>query len=569
MTKIVIVGGVAGGASAAARARRMSETAQIIMLERGEFVSFANCGLPYHIGGDITSRSALLLQTPESFKKRFNVDVRVFNEVVSVDAAKKTLQIKNLLTDESYEESYDKLLLSPGASPVKPPISGINNPHVFTLRNVADMDAIIAALIAQKPQHATVVGGGFIGLEMVEALHQRGIRTSLLELSPQVMAPVDPEMANILHRELLNKGVDLRLNTGLTAVDSCDALPAEPEATGAYDQPTAHQPTLKLSLSSGQSLTTDMVIMAVGVKPETMLASSAGVALGERGGIKVDSRMCTSDPDIYAVGDAVETPEFVTGAAALVPLAGPANRQGRIAADNMLGLDKHYSRTQGTAICKLFDLAIASTGLNEKALKRLQQPYEKIYVHTASHAGYYPGATPVTLKLLFDPKTGQILGAQAAGMDGIDKRIDVLAVAQRAGMSVRDLQDLELTYAPPFGSARDVVNQAGMVATNVLDGDEELCHSEEVAQPSAEQLILDVRNPPELVNAGAFPQALNIPLDQLRQRLDELPKDKELLVACQVGLRGHVAYRMLCQHGFKARNLTGGFKTFQMVMAKF
>ncbi|MDF0535805.1 FAD-dependent oxidoreductase [Shewanella sp. A32] len=569
MTKIVIVGGVAGGASAAARARRMSETAQIIMLERGEFVSFANCGLPYHIGGDIVSRDALLLQTPESFKKRFNVDVRIFNEVLSVDAVTKKLQVKNVLTGQTYEESYDKLLLSPGASPIKPPIPGINNPHVFTLRNIADMDAIIAALVAHKPQHATVVGGGFIGLEMVEALHQRGVRTTLLELAPQVMAPVDPEMANLLHRELLNNGVDLRLNTGLTAVESLDSLPAEPEAVDAYDQPTPHHALLSLSLSSAQTLATDLVILAVGVKPEVALANSAGIALGERGGIKVDSGMCTSDPDIYAVGDAVETPDFVTGNPALVPLAGPANRQGRIAADNMLGMDKQYHRTQGTAICKLFDLAIASTGLNEKTLKRLQLPYQKVYVHTASHAGYYPGAHPVTLKLLFDPDNGKILGAQAAGMDGIDKRIDVLAVAQRAGMTVRDLQDLELTYAPPFGSARDVVNQAGMVATNVLDGDEHVCHSEDVAHPTADQLVLDVRNPPELVNVGAFPAAVNIPVDQLRQRMNELPKDKEILVACQVGLRGHVAYRMLQQNGFNVRNLTGGYKTFQMTMAKF
>ncbi|MCL1074772.1 FAD-dependent oxidoreductase [Shewanella dokdonensis] len=569
MTKIVIVGGVAGGASAAARARRMSETAQIIMLERGEFVSFANCGLPYHIGGDITARDALLLQTPESFKKRFDVDVRVFNEVLSVDSAHKKLQVKNLLTGDSYEESYDKLLLSPGAAPVKPPIPGINNPHVFTLRNIADMDTIIAALAAHKPQHATVVGGGFIGLEMVEALHQRGIRISLLELASQVMAPVDAEMANVLHRELLNKGIELRLSTGLSEVNSHSSLPSEPEATDVYDKPSSHHSALALTLSSGQTLITDMVIMAVGVKPEVSLANSAGLVLGERGGIKVDAAMRTSDPDIYAVGDAVETPDFVTGNAALVPLAGPANRQGRIAADNMLGLDKQYRRTQGTAICKLFDLAIASTGLNEKTLLRLQLPYEKVYVHTASHAGYYPGAHPVTLKLLFDPNNGKILGAQAVGMDGIDKRIDVLAVAQRAGMTVRDLQDLELTYAPPFGSARDVVNQAGMVATNVLDGDEQVCHADEVANPSAEQLVLDVRNPPELTNVGAFPQALNIPVDQLRQRLSELPKDKEILVACQVGLRGHVAYRMLRQHGFKVRNLTGGFKTFQMTMAKF
>lgn len=569
MTKIVIIGGVAGGASAAARARRLSETAEIIVLERGEFVSFANCGLPYHISGEIEARDALLLQTPESFRHRFNVDVRVFNEVIAIDKHKKEVTVRRVLTGEIYQESYDKLLLSPGASPVKPPIPGINSHYVFSLRNIPDMDQILSSLLLNKPEHATVVGGGFIGLEMVEALHHRGIKVTLLELSDQVMAPVDREMANMLHQKMVEKGVDLRLNTGLAAVTELEIQPAEPEATGEYDKQIEHINMLELMLSTGEMLKTGLVVLAIGVKPETMLANQAGIELGARGGIKVDARMCTSDPDIFAVGDVVETEDFVTALPSLVPLAGPANRQGRIAADNMLGRREIYRRTQGTSICKLFDMAIGSTGLNEKTLKRLKLPYEKIYVHTASHASYYPGAHPVTLKLLFNPTDGEILGAQAAGLDGVDKRIDVLAVAQRARMSVYTLQDLELTYAPPFGSARDVVNQAGMVASNILKGDEAVCHSEELLLGASDQIVLDVRNPPELDASGSFPDAINIPLDQLRQRLHELPKNKEILVACQVGLRGHVACRMLIQHGFKARNLTGGFKTYQMVTTKF
>lgn len=565
MTKIVIVGGVAGGASAAARARRVSEDAEIIVLERGEFVSFANCGLPYHISGEIDSREALLLQTPESFKKRFNVDVRVLNEVTHIDPTQKVVTIKRISTGDLYQESYDKLLLSPGASPIKPLIPGIANSHVYSLRNIPDMDKILVMLAAEKPTHATVVGGGFIGLEMVEALHRRGIAVTLLELSDQVMAPVDREMATMLHQHMRDKGIDLRLKTGLAAISVADFYPAEPESTGVYDQPVTHTHNLDLMLSSGDMLQTGMVILAIGVKPETTLAAAAGLELGDLGGIKVNSAMQTSDPDIYAVGDAIETENFISGEAALVPLAGPANRQGRIAADNMLGRHEHYRRTQGTAICKVFDMAIGSTGLNEKALKRLNMTYEKIYVHTASHASYYPGAHPVTLKLLFDPTDGQILGAQAAGLDGIDKRIDVLAVAQRARMTVQQLADLELTYAPPFGSARDVVNQAGMVASNVMNGDEAICHTEELLLGAADQVVLDVRNPPELEASGSFPNALNIPLDELRDRLYALPVDKEILVACQVGLRGHVAYRMLVQNGFQARNLTGGYKTYQMV----
>ncbi|MGX5835341.1 FAD-dependent oxidoreductase [Aeromonas piscicola] len=554
MKRILIVGGVAGGASAAARARRLSETAEIVMFERGEFVSFANCGLPYHIGGDIQDRSALLLQTPQSFKRRFNVDVRVFHDVTDIDKSGKTLLVRNLLTGEERRESYDQLLLSPGAAPIRPPFPGIDSLGVHTLRNIPDMDRILAALQRDDPRHVTVVGGGFIGLEMMEALHQRKLDVTLLELSDQVMAPVDREMANMLHARIREEGIDLRLRTGLSAIERQDGQPAQTVSTG-----------LRLTLSDGTRLDTGLLILAIGVKPETLLAAKAGLELGPRGGIKVDAGMRTSDPFIYAVGDAVEETDFVTGESVLIPLAGPANRQGRIAADNMLGRAETYKKTQGTAICKLFDLAVASTGLNEKRLLQLGLPFEKAYVHPGSHAGYYPGAHPVSLKLLFAPD-GKIYGAQAIGKDGVDKRIDVLAVAQRAGLSVFDLQDLELTYAPPFGSAKDVINMAGFVASNHLKGDTLLCHAAEVQARHPHQQVLDVRNGPELDKLGRIPDALHIPLDELRGRLDELPRDKELLISCQVGLRGHVACRLLSQHGFKVKNLSGGFKTWQMAV---
>ncbi|MFM5134093.1 FAD-dependent oxidoreductase [Aeromonas rivipollensis] len=558
MKRILIVGGVAGGASAAARARRVSEEAEIVMFERGEFVSFANCGLPYHIGGDIPNRDALLLQTPQSFKRRFNVDVRVFHEVIEIDKAAKSLLVRNLQTGEERREPYDVLLLSPGAAPIRPPFPGIDSPGVHSLRNIPDMDRILAALAHEQPRHVTVVGGGFIGLEMMEALHQRKLAVTLLELSDQVMAPVDKEMANMLHARIREEGVDLRLRTGLCAIEPLE-LPAE--------KGSAVPGGLRLTLNDGSHLDTGLLILAIGVKPETLLAAKAGLALGPRGGIKVDAGMRTSDPFIYAVGDAVEETDFVTGESVLIPLAGPANRQGRIAADNMLGRAETYKKTQGTAICKLFDLAVASTGLNEKRLVQLGLPFEKVYVHPGSHAGYYPGAHPVSLKLLFAPD-GKIYGAQAIGKDGIDKRIDVLTVAQRAGLTVFDLQDLELTYAPPFGSAKDVINMAGFVASNHLKGDSILCHAAEVQARHPHQQVVDVRNAPELDKLGRIPGALHIPLDELRGRLDELPKDKELLISCQVGLRGHVACRLLSQHGFRVKNLSGGFKTWQLAIAE-
>lgn len=541
--KIVIIGGVAGGASAAARARRRSETAEIILIERGPYVSFANCGLPYHIGGEIAERDRLLVTTPEQLRKRFRIDVRTRNEVTAIDSDNKEVEIKNLESGETYRESYDALILSPGAEPIRPPIPGIDNPNVLSLRNMEDMDRIIKALDGKR--HATVIGGGYIGLEMAEALRRLNIATTLIELAPQVMGPADPEMVSILHQELTLNGVDLRLGTSVTGFSEA--------ANG-----------VKLTLSSGETLETGLAVLAIGVKPETGLAKAAGLETGARGGIKVDDRMQTSDPFIYAVGDAIEVTDFITRQPALIPLAGPANRQGRIAADNIFGRAAHYRDTQGTAICKVFHLAIGMTGLSEKAAKRVGIAYEKVYVHPASHASYYPGAAPLSIKMLFDPQSGKVLGAQAVGADGVDKRIDVFAVAIRAGLTVFDLEELELSYAPPFGSAKDPVNFAGFVAANALRGDVKLCHVEEMINPPANCKLLDVRTPDEVI-AGTIPGAKNIPVDELRDRLGELSKEKEYLVFCKVGLRGYLACRLLAQNGFACRNLTGGYTTYQRV----
>ncbi|MDD3275820.1 MAG: FAD-dependent oxidoreductase [Kiritimatiellales bacterium] len=539
--KIVIIGGVAGGASAAARARRLSEEAEIILLERGPYVSFANCGLPYHIGGEIADRDRLLVTTPEALRKRFLIDVRTRNEVTAIDPDKKVVEIKNLESGEVYTETYDALILSPGAEPVRPPIPGIESQNVLSLRNMEDMDRIIKALDGKR--HATVIGGGYIGLEMAEALRRRGVATTLIELAPQVMGPADPEMVSILHQELTINGVDLRLGISVTAFADTDK-------------------GVKLTLSTGETLDTGVAILAIGVKPETSLAKAAGIELGPRGGIKVNSQMQTSMPEIYAVGDAVEVIDFVTRQPALIPLAGPANRQGRIAADNIFGRTAHYKDTQGTAICKVFNLAIGMTGLSEKAAKRAGIAYEKVYVHPASHASYYPGSAPLSIKMLFDPQSGKVLGAQAVGAAGVDKRIDVFAVAVRAGLTVFDLEELELSYAPPFGSAKDPVNFAGFVAANSLRGDVKLCQVEDLLNPAPHCKILDVRTPEEFA-AGTIPGAKNIPVDDLRERLGDLSKEKEYLVFCRVGLRGYLACRMLAQKGFSCRNLTGGYITYQ------
>lgn len=544
--KIVIVGGVAGGASAAARARRLSEEAEIIVFERDSFISFANCGLPYHIGGEIKDRNALLVQTPESMKARFNLDIRIQSEVTDIDVESRSVSVKNLNTGEEYQESYDELILSPGAVPIVPPIAGVDSPSVFTLRNIPDMDRIIRMINTEAPRSAVVVGGGYIGIEMAEALIHRGIETTMVELSDQVMPPMDPEMAVPLHQEMRRHGVRLQLKDAVEGIES--------SAKG-----------LELSLKSGESLQTDMVILAIGVRPENTLAKMADLALGERRGIQVDEHMRTNQPNVWAVGDAVEVTDFVTGTAAQIPLAGPANRQGRIAADNIFGKPSAYKNTQGTGICKVFDLSAASTGASEKLLVQQGASFEKIYIHGADHAGYYPGATQINLKLLFNPEDGKILGAQAVGPKGVDKRIDVLATALRGGMTVYDLEEFELCYAPPFGSAKDVINQAGFVATNVCLGEHEICQASNVPNCADDAVLIDVRNPTEIGVLGTIEESINIPVNQLRENLDKLPKDKTLIVFCAVGLRGYVAYRLLRNLGYRVRNLTGGYTTYQMV----
>ncbi|WCE32600.1 FAD-dependent oxidoreductase [Vibrio sp. SCSIO 43137] len=567
MTKIVIIGGVAGGASAAARARRLSEDAEIIMFERGEFVSFANCGLPYHIGGDIQDRSKLLLQTPDSFLARFNIDVRIFSEVCSINRADKSITVKNLLDGSEYSESYDFLLLSPGAAPVVPPIPGLDNPLTHSLRNIPDMDGILKTIEMNKPEHATVVGGGFIGLEMMEAFHQRGIKTTLLELSDQVMTPLDREMAGFAHAEIREKGIDLQLGVALESVEYIASQHVPSLEAGEINESQHIEGQLSLQLSNGESIRTDILILAIGVRPEIKLAAEAGLQIGSLGGIYTNEKLQTSDPAIYAVGDAIEEADFISGEPTLVPLAGPANRQGRMAADNMFGKQDSYQGTQGTAICKIFDLAVASTGKNERSLKAEGTAFEKVYVHTASHASYYPGAELVSFKMLYCPYTGKILGAQAAGKDGVDKRIDIMAVAQRAGMTVDQLRHLELTYAPPYGSAKDVINQAAFVAQNIRVGDAKAIHFDEIDNLTEDQFLLDVRTPGELRATGFIEGAVNIPVDSLRQRMDELPKDKEIIIYCAVGLRGHVAYRQLVNNGYKARNLIGGYRTYIVAKA--
>ncbi|MBN1973011.1 MAG: FAD-dependent oxidoreductase [Sedimentisphaerales bacterium] len=541
--KLVIIGGVAGGASAAARARRLNESAQITMFERGEYISFANCGLPYHIGGKIAERSKLLIQTPEAMKSRFNIDVFVKTEVTGIDRQKKEVILRDLIHDREYCQPYDKIVLSPGAEPVRPNIPGVSSKNVFTLRSITDMDAIKQAVGKNPEGRVLIVGGGYIGLEMAEALRHRKIDVTLVELENQVFGPIDHEMASAVGMQLKMYGVDLKLGNSVTSIEE-------------------HNSQLRVHLSSGDAVSCSMVILAVGVRPDSKLAKEAGLSIGTRGGIIVDEHMRTSDPDIFAVGDAIEVEDFVGGFKSLVPLAGPANRQGRIAADNIMGIDSTYKKTQGTGICKVFDLAVGMTGLSEKTLKRLGKPYEKVYVHPASHATYYPGAGQITLKLIFDPENGKILGSQAIGTDGVDKRIDVLATAIRAGMTVRDLTELELAYAPPYGSAKDPINYAGFVAANILDGTAKICHVEDVLNPTEKQLLLDVRTPAE-VEAGTIGGAVNIPVDQLRSRLNELPKDREILAFCQVGLRGYIACRILSQNGFNCRNLSGGYKTYQ------
>lgn len=548
--KVIIIGGVAGGASAAARLRRLDEQAEIVLFERGEHISFANCGLPYYVGEVIREKANLVVQTPEGMKQRFQLDIRTRSEVTDIDTENKEVEVLELGTGKRYRESYDKLVLSPGASPIKPNIPGLDGQNVFTMRNIPDTYAIKDFVDEKRPKRAVVVGGGFIGVELAENLAERGVKVTLVELANQVIGPLDYEMAALVHRHLADKGVELYLQAGLEGV----------RHEAGYSV---------LSLSSKEEIKADMIVLGIGVMPENALAKKAGLALGERGGIEVDTTMRTSNPDIYAVGDAVQVIDYINGRPTLIPLAGPANKQGRIAANNICGRREEYEGTQGTSVLKVFDMTVAATGNNEKMLKRFEIPYEKSFTHSLSHAGYYGGASQISMKLLFSPQDGKILGAQAVGAQGVEKRIDVIATAIRAGMTVYDLERLELSYAPPYSSAKDPVNMAGYVAANILKEDCKVIHWEQIESLDKESTVLvDVRTPMEF-RLGNIPGSVNIPLDDLRSRMKEIPKDKNVVLICQVGLRGYLAYRILAQHGYeKIVNLSGGYKTYAAAMSE-
>ncbi len=556
--KTVIIGGVAGGASAAARLRRLDETAEIIILERGEFVSFANCGLPYYIGGAITDRNNLTLQTPESFRSRFRIDVRVFNEATSIDPAAGTVTVKNLRTGESYVESYDSLILSPGAEPIKPNIEGFDSDIVFTLRNIPDTLKIKSHIETAKPRSAVVVGGGYIGVEMAENLAQAGLNVSIVELSDHLIASLDFDMAADVHRYIKNKGIKLYLQNGVTAIRGRTVV-----------------------LQNGE-LSADMIIMSVGVRPDTAIAKACGIRVNNRGSIIVDSNMRTNFPNIYAVGDAVEVQNFITESPAFIPLAGPANKQGRIAADNIAadniaadnvaadnvaGGGSVYTGTQGSAVLKLFDMTVATTGLNEKAAKEAAIEYDKTYTYSGSHASYYPGAENMSIKVLWDKKTHKILGAQIVGFDGVDKRMDVLATAIRLGAKVTDLSRLELCYAPPFGSAKDPVNMAGFVAENVISGKVKqfFWHDVQSLPRDGSVTLLDVRTKTETAR-GMIDGFISIPLDSLRENLGSIPKDRPVYVHCHSGLRSYIACRILAGNGYDCYNLAGGWRLYESVI---
>ena len=541
--KTVIIGGVAGGATAAARLRRLDEKAEIIILERGEYVSFANCGLPYYIGGVITDREDLTLQTPESFKARFNIDVRVLNEAVKISPDTKTVTVKNLRTGETYEEPYDNLILSMGAEPIRPNIEGADGSNVFTLRNIPDTLKIKNYIDTAKPRSAVVIGGGYIGVEMAENLAQAGLKVAIVELADHLITPLDFDMAADVHRYIKSKGIYLHLNNGVKAISGNTVI-----------------------LQNGE-ITADMIIMSVGVRPETAIAQDAGIELNPRGSIIVNNKMQTNIPNIYAVGDAVEVEDFITKKPAFIPLAGPANKQGRIAANNISGHESVYTGTQGSAVLKLFDMTVATTGLNEKSATAAGIDYDKTYTYSASHATYYPGAAQMSIKALWDKKTLKIIGAQIVGFDGVDKRMDVLATAIRFGAKITDLTTLELCYAPPFGSAKDPVNMLGFVAENIVSGKlkQFFWHDVENLPRDGSVFLLDTRTPFEVMQ-GKIDGFVNIPLDSLRQRINEIPKDKPVYVHCHSGLRSYLACRILTGNGYDCYNLAGGWRLYESVI---
>lgn len=543
--RILIVGGVAGGASCAARARRLSETAEIIMFERGSFVSFANCGLPYYVGDVITDEKKLLVADAELFRQRFNIEVRLEHEVMAIDRDAMQITIKNRQTGEVYQESYDALVLAPGAAPIRPSLPGIDLPGIFSLRTIPDSRCIREWIAEHQVKQAVVVGGGFIGLEMVENFVHRGIAVTLIESKSQIMAPLDPEMLAPVYERLKSHHVTLHLGDSVAKF--------APAVKGG----------ICVSTQSGESFAADLVILGIGVRPESTLAKAAGLDIGDRGGIRVNERMQTSDPTIWAVGDVVEVKDFVTGEWTVISLAGPANRQGRIAADVICGRDATFRGVQGTSVCGVFGLAIAATGVNEKNLQRLGWDYGKVYLHPGQHASYYPNVKSIALKLLFSNQDGRILGAQAVGEEGADKRIDIIAMALQTGATVFDLEAAELCYAPQFGAAKDPINMAGMIAANALRGDAPLVHWQQLPD-LRDRLLLDVRNIDEFT-AGHVAGAVNIPLPQLRDLMHELNPDREIWVYCQVGQRGYYATRALRLNGFNAHNLSGGFKTYQAI----
>lgn len=542
--RVVIVGGVAGGATCAARLRRLDEEAEIVILERGPYVSFANCGLPYYVGNVIQEESKLLLAWPSLFRERFDIEVRTRNEVLAIDRTASTVSVRDLETGREYSEPYDALVLSPGAAPIRPPWQGIDLPGIFTLRTVPDSREIRHWIDEKKPHNAVVVGGGFIGLEMAENLAHRGIAVTIVELSNQVMPPLDPEMAEYAKQRLESRGVSLALADAVTKFEQ------------------GSNGCLSVHTQSGKVYGADLVVLAIGVRPETMLARDAGLELGERGGIRIDSQMRTSDPRIWAVGDAVEVRNRVTGQWELIPLAGPANRQGRVAADTICGRDAHFDGVQATAVCGFFDLTVALTGATEKSLRRAGlDDFESIYLHPGNHVGYYPGAQAIHLKLLFRKSDGLVLGAQAVGEEGVARRIDVIATAIQMKATVYDLEEAELCYAPQYGAAKDPVNMAGMIAANVVRGDAQIAPWGKL--DSTEAFLLDVRQPNEF-DAGSIPGSVNIPLGQLRPHLGELPTDREIWVNCGVGQRAYYACRILSQYGLQARNLSGGYSTYRV-----
>lgn len=541
--KTIIIGGVASGASAAARLRRLDENAEIIILERGEFISFANCGLPYFIGGEITDRNMLTLQTPASFKARFNIDVRVFSEAIKISPHKKTVTVKDAQSGVVYEESYDNLILSPGAEPIKPNMVGIDSDNIFTLRNIPDTLKIKNYIETTHPKTAVVVGGGYIGVEMAENLVEAGLDVSIVELADHLIAPLDFDMAADVHRYVKEKGIKLYLNNGVKSIDRN-----------------------KVILQNGE-ISADMVIMSVGVRPETSLAKDCGIVLNSRGSIVVDNKMRTNILNIYAAGDAVEIKDFVSQQPSFIPLAGPANKQGRIAADNIAGFDSKYKGTQGSAVLKIFDMTVATTGLNEKSAKAAGIDFDKTYTYSASHASYYPGGNMMSVKILWDKNTLKIIGAQIVGFDGVDKRMDVIASAIRFGGKVTDLAELELCYAPPYGSAKDPVNMAGFVAENIISGKVKQFFWNEVEQLpyDGSVTLLDVRTETERA-IGHINGFVHIPLDSLRENLSKISKDKPVYVHCHSGLRSYIACRILTGNGYDCYNLAGGWRLYESVM---